>query len=132
MAEIDPALPSKHFDELLSPLPRRHANLLLQLRTGHVPLQTYFARIGKTAAATCPTCHEEPESVAHFLLRCSTYTLHRAVHFLPLGHSGRTLRTLLNTEDALRPLFKFINATGRLRRVFGELADIPACGDGDA
>ncbi|KAL7280763.1 hypothetical protein ACG7TL_005707 [Trametes sanguinea] len=131
MAEVDPSLPSKKFDELLAALPRRHANLLLQLRVGHIPLQTYFTRIGKTADATCPTCHEEPESVAHYLLRCPTYDLHRAVHFLPLGFSGRNLRTLLNSQDALRPLFKFINATGRLRRVFGELVDVPALDDAD-
>ncbi|CDO75057.1 hypothetical protein BN946_scf184757.g12 [Trametes cinnabarina] len=130
VAEIDPSLPSKKFDELLVSLPRRHANLLLQLRLGHVPLQTYFARISKAASATCPTCHEEPETVSHYLLRCPTYSLHRAVHFLPLGFSGRNLRTLLNTDEALRPLFAFINATGRLRRVFGELADIPELGDG--
>ncbi|CDO70034.1 hypothetical protein BN946_scf184551.g2 [Trametes cinnabarina] len=132
MVDIDPALPSKAFDELLVSLPRRHANLLIQLRVGHVPLQAYFARIGNAADATCPTCREEPESVAHYLLRCSTYTIHRAVHFLPLGFSGRNLRTLLNMEDALRPLFKFINATGRLRRTFGELADITMSGDSEA
>ncbi|KAL7284522.1 hypothetical protein ACG7TL_001813 [Trametes sanguinea] len=123
MAEIDQALPSKRFDELVCSLPRRHANLLLQLRVGHIPLQVYFARIGKTASPTCPTCGEEPETVAHYLLRCPTYWLHRAVHFLPLGFTGRNLATLLNSEDAIRPLFNYVNATGHLRRLFGELAD---------
>ncbi|CDO73528.1 hypothetical protein BN946_scf185013.g163 [Trametes cinnabarina] len=128
MAEIDPNLPSKQFDELICSLPRRHANLLLQLRIGHVPLQAYFARIGKAASATCPTCGEGPETVQHYLLLCPTYALHRAVHFVSLGFSGRNLATLLRNEDALRPLFAYVNATGRLRRVFGELADLPTQG----
>ncbi len=131
MVDIDRDLPSRKYAERISRLPRRHANLLLQLRTGHVPLQTYFERIGKALTSTCPTCREEPESVRHYLLSCPTYVLHRAVHFRPLGYSGRKLSTLLNTEDALRPLFAYINATGRFRQVFGSLPDLPDEEDGD-
>ncbi|KAI0745586.1 hypothetical protein C8Q76DRAFT_600892, partial [Earliella scabrosa] len=91
----------------------------LQLRTGHVPLNTYLERIGKTLSRTCPACGEAPETVKHFLLDCADFSLHRAVHLCPLGHSGRTLSTLLNTDDTLKPLFAYINATGRLRSSFG-------------
>ncbi|RPD60879.1 hypothetical protein L227DRAFT_464700, partial [Lentinus tigrinus ALCF2SS1-6] len=115
-------LPSKKYGALVAALPRRHANLLIQLRTNHVPLQTYLARIGKVMTATCPTCEEAPETVAHYLLACPTYGLHHAVHFRPLGFSGRNLSTLLNSKDAIRPLFTYINATGRFRAVFGDLA----------
>ncbi|KAI0323315.1 hypothetical protein GY45DRAFT_1223429, partial [Cubamyces sp. BRFM 1775] len=101
----------------------------VQFRTNHVPLHFYLARIGKVDAATCPTCGSAPETVAHFLLACPTYTLHRAVHFRPLGFSGRNLKTLLNSKDALRPLFDYVNATGRLRAVFGSL-ELPD-NDGD-
>ncbi|KAH9847031.1 hypothetical protein C2E23DRAFT_704729, partial [Lenzites betulinus] len=93
----------------------------VQFRTNHVPLQSYLERIGKAPSATCPTCGDAPETVHHFLLVCPTYALHRAVHFMPLGFSGRTLATLLNSKDALRPLFTYINATGRLRTVVGAL-----------
>ncbi|KAL1937221.1 hypothetical protein VTO73DRAFT_14448 [Trametes versicolor] len=121
MAEVDRTLPSKKYDDLIAALPRRHANLLVQLRTNHLPLQAYLARIGKTDSATCPTCGGAPETVQHFLLACPTYSLHRAVHFTPLGFFGRNLATLLNTKAALRPLFSFINATGRLRTAVGAL-----------
>ncbi|OSD02297.1 hypothetical protein PYCCODRAFT_1356049, partial [Trametes coccinea BRFM310] len=114
-------LPSKKFDELVCALPRRHANLLLQLRTGHIPLQAHLARISKAPSPLCPTCQEEPETVAHYLLRCPTYWLHRAVHFVTFGFTGRNLAVLLNSDDAMGPLFKYVNATGRLRRVFGEM-----------
>ena len=124
MAEIDGGLPSQKYEKLITPLSRRHANLLMQLRTGHIPLNTYLERIGKSLARTCPACGEAPETVKHFLVDCPDFSLHRAVHLHPLGHSGRTLSTLLNTEDALQPLFAFINATGRLRSSFGKIPDL--------
>lgn len=40
---------------------------------------------------------------------------------MSLGFSGRTLATLLNSKAALRPLFTYVNATGRLRTVVGAL-----------
>ncbi|CDO77562.1 hypothetical protein BN946_scf184912.g61 [Trametes cinnabarina] len=89
----------------------------------------YLHRFGRAPDATCPTCLQEPETVAHYLFACPTYSLHRAIHFRTLGFSGRTLRTLLNSRDALRPLFAYINATGRLRTVFGALPD--PCPDDD-
>ena len=125
MADLTKGLPSDRYADLIKPLPRRHAGVLMQLRTGHVPLQTYLERIGKSLTRTCPTCGEAPETVYHFLVECSTYSLHRAVHFSPLGRSDRTLKALLTKDRALRPLLEFVNATGRLRRVFGELQTIP-------
>ncbi|KAL7280944.1 hypothetical protein ACG7TL_005893 [Trametes sanguinea] len=68
---------------------------------------------------------------SHFLFACPTYALHRAVHFAPLGFSGRTLATVLNTKDAIRPLFAYINATGRFRSIFGALPDPDPDSEGD-
>ena len=130
LAEIDKSLPSKSYGQLISGLSRRHANLLSQLRTNHVPLQTYLARIGKSLTSTCPTCREAPETVPHYLFACPTYALHRAVHFRPLGHSGRTLANLLNKADNLRALFNYINATGRFRSIYDSL-DIALPDDSD-
>ncbi|KAH9893631.1 hypothetical protein C8Q73DRAFT_601258, partial [Cubamyces lactineus] len=96
----------------------------IQLRTNHVPLQAFLERIGKADTATCPTCGSAPETVSHYLLACPTYTLHRAVHYRPLGFTGRNLKTLLNSKNAIPSLFGYINATGRLRAAFGAL-EIP-------
>ncbi|EIW59062.1 uncharacterized protein TRAVEDRAFT_122293 [Trametes versicolor FP-101664 SS1] len=114
-------MPSKKYGALIADLPRRHANLLIQFRTNHVPLQAYMERIGKASSATCPTCGEAPETVQHYLLACPTYSLHRAVHFAPLGFSGRTMSALLNAKTSLRLLFNYVNATGRLRSAVGAL-----------
>lgn len=125
MADITEALLSSRTLSSPPPRPRRHAGIVMQLRTGHIPLQGYLARIGKVLLGPCPTCGEAPETVYHFLVECDTYSLHRAVHFAPLGRSDRTLKRLLTSDRALRPLLQFVNATGRLRHVFGALCAIP-------
>ena len=61
------------------------------------------------------------ETTAHFLLRCPTYSLARAINYAPLERDKRNLRSLLGDEKALRPLFKFIEATGRFRSTHGSL-----------
>lgn len=71
LAEADKSLPSKNYGQLIAGLSRRHANLLLQLRTNHVPSQTHLARIGKALTSTRPTCREAPETVAHSLTTSS-------------------------------------------------------------
>ena len=108
----------------MKPLARRHANLLTQLRTGHVPLYAYLKRINKSLTNTCPTCAEAPETPAHYLLDCPSYAIHRAIHFRTLGREGRKLSVLLNSRAALRPLFAYINATERFRRIFGLLPEL--------
>ncbi|KAG2143391.1 uncharacterized protein EDB93DRAFT_1088328, partial [Suillus bovinus] len=43
---------------------------LIQLRTGHIPLNKLLHRI----FSMCPACEEREESVHHFLLSCPVYT----------------------------------------------------------
>ncbi len=130
LVDIDGALPSKKYDELCTSLPRRHANLLFQLRTGHVPLNKHLARIGKVLSESCPMCGEAAETVAHYLLVCPSFAMNRAAHYAPLGFSGRRLKVLLNSPKAMRPLFGYINSTARFRRVFGTLT-APDCSNDD-
>ena len=47
MHKIDPSLPSAKFSLLVHHLPRRHASAIIQLCTGHAPLNHHLARIGK-------------------------------------------------------------------------------------
>lgn len=64
MRRIDPTAPSKHFLKLTSNLPRRrHASILMQLRTGHLPLNHHLHQIGKLGAPTCTSCGEDGETV---------------------------------------------------------------------
>ena len=102
-----------------------------QLRTGHVPLYAHLHRINRSTTSTCPTCGEAPETPTHYLLDCPTYAIHRAIQFRTLGREGRKLAVLLNSKNALRPLFAFINATERFRRIFGLLPELEDKEDDD-
>ena len=48
---IDPDMPLTHYLKLASEMRRLHASLIVQLCTGHVPLNKYLCRIGKADSA---------------------------------------------------------------------------------
>ncbi|KAG2029191.1 hypothetical protein BDR03DRAFT_881577 [Suillus americanus] len=74
--EIDPSFPSNHFNKLADDYPRKHATLLIQLRTGHIPLNKHLHRISRSPSPTCPACEEREESVHHWIQwRHLTWTL---------------------------------------------------------
>ncbi|OBZ69759.1 hypothetical protein A0H81_10502 [Grifola frondosa] len=121
-SRLDKQLPSKRYEKLIGKLPRRQANLLFQLRTEHVPLQKHLHRIRRADTPICPSCLAAPETVHHFLLTCPAHAHHRWDHLdRSLGRAGRSLNYLLNTSSALKPLFSYINATGRLQQTFGDV-----------
>jgi ribonuclease HI len=98
-----------------SSLPRARAVLLYRLITGHVPLRHHLFRIQAVDSPTCEQCHEAPETVAHFLMRCPAYA---DVRHEILGFRGRDylhLDFLFSSREALLPLFDFIRVTGRFR-----------------
>ncbi|KAI0715129.1 hypothetical protein C8Q76DRAFT_729717 [Earliella scabrosa] len=122
LARLDPGLPSPRFmTKLAAPLRRRQLALLLQLRTGRIPLNDHLAHIGKVPRSTCPTCRQAPETVRHYLLECSTYARHRWRLTHSLGRAGLSLSTLLNTTSALTPLFRYIADTRRFFATFGNV-----------
>ena len=103
-------------------IPRRNASLLVQLRTRHVPLNKYLHRIKRADSPLCPACEGGSESVLHFLVTCPAYKpLRRPLHHA-LKRQSHSLNVLLNDPAAFRPLFHFINRTGRFHDTFGNLA----------
>jgi hypothetical protein len=98
----------KHFLKLASNLPRRHTSILMQLRTGHLPLNHHVHQIGKLGAPTCTSCGEDDETLVHFLLRCPAHENHRHVLAQRLFRGGtRTLklqRTTLQTQFNSTPI----------------------------
>jgi hypothetical protein len=119
--QIDNTAPSSSFQSLVMDIPRRHASILVQLRTGHVPLNKYLHRIKRADSPLCPACEGGTESVLHFLVTCPAYEPFRRPLHQALKRHSRSLNVLLNDSAALRPLFQFINRTGRFRATFGDV-----------
>ena len=121
LARIDTSLPSKSFLQLIASLLRRHASLLLQLRTGHAPLSYHLHRITKADSPACPECGHPRETVAHFLLDCVTYRAARARMAFRLGPAAHSLQALLTEPKAIRHLFCYIHKTRRFVASYGDL-----------
>ncbi|QRV84548.1 Reverse transcriptase from transposon X-element protein [Ceratobasidium sp. AG-Ba] len=109
---IDESTPSNAFHKLAQTMPRRHASLLIQLRTGHVPLNAYLHRFGHVESASCPACNQRAETVEHFLMHCSAYEQERRRRNAAFPASANSLTTLLSSKEAVRHLLTYIRETG--------------------
>ncbi|KZT42860.1 hypothetical protein SISSUDRAFT_955780, partial [Sistotremastrum suecicum HHB10207 ss-3] len=94
---------------------------LVQLRTGHAPLKKHLYDIQRADSPICDACEIEPETVLHFLVDCRKRVEHRLPLTLALGRAARSVPVLLNSPEALSPLFQFIARTKRFKSVFGDL-----------
>lgn len=118
---IDNTLPSAKYLQQTADIPRKHAALLIQLRTGHAPLKKHLHRIERTASPTCPACEMYPEAVDHYLLRCPAFERARQVLFIEAGRPARSIKPLLNHPKLLKPLFRYIHSTHRFHAQLGHM-----------
>jgi ribonuclease HI len=115
MALVDPDLAHTKFAKLTRSISRNQASLLFQLRSGHVPLNTYLNRIRKVDSLICPSCQLYREMVMHYIMRCETHSVARQIMFNAAGRDARNLGKLLSMLELLPHLFRYIRSTGRLR-----------------
>lgn len=123
---IDKSCPSKAFRIATEKLPRRHASILIQLRTGHAPLNAHLHRTKCAPSPKCPKCHNKDETVHHFLIECPGYDTYRRELEATIRQGARSLSNLLSNNKAFRPLFKYIHKTRRFEGTFGNLNLPPA------
>ncbi|KAI5898855.1 uncharacterized protein SCHCODRAFT_02487465, partial [Schizophyllum commune H4-8] len=86
---------------------------LTQLRSGHVGLFAYLARVRAVDSALCTTCGTE-ETVDHYLFECRRYK--DARHRLRVAVGGRRLdrACVLGEVKNRAALLAFVQETGRL------------------
>jgi hypothetical protein len=128
---IDPSMPSARYREAVDWLPRKHAGLLIQLRTGHAPLNKHLFTIKCADSPVCPACEDAFETVHHFLISCPAHEPYRRALAHKLGRESRELATLLSHPSALKPLFHYITRTRRFKETHGDL-EIPDTPDNSA
>jgi ribonuclease HI len=124
LQHVDPTMPSNQYRKMADSISRKHSGLLIQLRTGHVPLNKHLYNIKSADSPICPACEDAHETVHHFLLSCPVYERHRRDLFFNLHRGSRSLATLLSNPKAIKHTFKFIGKTGRFKLTHGNL-DIP-------
>jgi hypothetical protein len=112
MALVDPDLSHTKFAKLTRSISRNQASMLFQLRSGHVPLNTYLSRIKKVNSPICPSCQLYRETVMHYIMRCETHFDARQIMFNTAGRDARDLGNMLSTLELLPHLFHYIRSTG--------------------
>jgi hypothetical protein len=114
-------MPSKHYQKMADSLPRKHMSLLIQLCTGHAPLNKHLFNMKLTDSPICPACEDAYEMVHHFLLSCLVYKHHRRDLFFKLKRGSRSLSTLLTHPHAIKHVFKFIGKTRHFKATLRDL-----------
>jgi ribonuclease HI len=119
---IDPTLPSKNFITGTSDLSRTQTSLLMQLRTGHIPLNQYLHRINRNDTPYCQHCPTSIEDVPHLLLSYSKHALHRHNLVIALKRKAHEVSHLLSDPKAIYHTLNFLNDTGRFEHIYGDIS----------
>jgi ribonuclease HI len=127
---IDSNYPFSGFRKIQDKLTRAKASLLMQLRTNHIPLNSYLSRFGAADSPRCATCWTRTqtninETIRHFLFDCPTYNWERAEMDQALGRDSRNMKALLSSERHIAILLTYIGRTRRLRTKPGDVILLP-------
>ncbi|KAF8580661.1 hypothetical protein K439DRAFT_1356468 [Ramaria rubella] len=88
------------------------SSLLLQLHTGHVPLNKHLHQIGRTALPKCPHCPDCEETVHHLIMMCPAYVAERQTLQYKLRQGARSIKNLLSQPKAIPHLLRYVRETG--------------------
>jgi hypothetical protein len=121
MKNTDPNTPLGKYVQLITPLPRKLASILTQLRTGHTPLAKHLHHLGKNDSPKCPACQQNDKTIQHLILHCPAHREARQTLRNATGGRNINLTKLFTTKKTLCVLFMFVAATRHLQDTFGEL-----------
>jgi len=122
MNKIDGYLPSDNFLEIIDQLRRNQASVLLQLRTGHAPLNEVLYRIKRSETPDCPHCKNGiRETIHHYLLICPHYAEARRLLQAKLRREASSIPFMLRSRTGIPHLLRYISNTNRLKATFGEV-----------
>jgi ribonuclease HI len=122
---IDRALPGKHAQAIYDICKRREAGVFSQMRTGMARINSYLCKIGAAESDMCE-CGQAPETMEHFLFRCTRWETEREgmrqvgqdmmgnLSFFLGGKSVSDGAKWRPNLEAVRAAVKFALATGRL------------------
>ena len=111
--------------KISSVLSRAQTSLLIQLRTGQIPLNSYLHRIKKSDTRRCVNCWDAGrgsiiETVIHYLFECQAYAVECYDMDRALGRMLRDLQGILASLDKIKELLKFMGRTSRFKTRLGD------------
>ncbi|KAF5372349.1 hypothetical protein D9615_009262 [Tricholomella constricta] len=114
-------LPFNNFRRATEGLTRRQYSLIVQLRTGHAPLNKHLYRLTVVDSPKCQHCPDDEETLRHFLYQCSNYRHARTDMTAKLGRDAYAADTLYGTKKGIKALLQYIADTERLKDTFGDV-----------
>jgi hypothetical protein len=118
---IDADLPSRKSTKKITALSKGLMSIIVQLHTGHAPLNAHLFKIKKSDTELCPRCRDALETVHHFLFDCISYGHERHKRYMVLWRDSDSLSFLLSDLKGIRELGLYVNRTRRFRHIFGEI-----------
>jgi hypothetical protein len=120
MMRVDDTMPSNRFMKIVSTLNRRQAAVLMQLRTGAVPLNEHLFKTSCIDTPACK-CDMSIETVKHYLIECPLWNKQRRSLYRSLGRRSREVKTLLSNPKVIKDTLRFVAQTGRFKETFGDV-----------
>jgi ribonuclease HI len=121
IALIDDNFPYNSFRKRTYALTRNQASMMIQLRCGHVPLNGYLFKIGKSETEDCQGCLDPEndiqcsETVNHYLFECEAFDQEREELIARIKRRHLNLRDIMSKTDRMIALAKFVTKTGRFK-----------------
>ena len=117
----DDTFPFNKFRRSTYQLTRNQASTIIQIRSGHFPLNGYLHKIGKADTFLCQSCNEHNnvqcrETINHFLFECAAYEEARNDLANKIGRDNLNLLKIMKNTDHIRKLVSFVNRTGRFKQ----------------
>ena len=120
-SQIDTNFPFNRFCTNLFKLTRQQASLIMQIRTGHIPLNKHLQRITKADSDKCPKCNIGPgdnpvvKSVNHFVFDCTAHEVARRELIAKISRRHFNLLDIMTSTDNMKALVTYINRTQRFK-----------------
>ena len=95
---------------------------MIQIRSGHFPLNGYLHKIGKSDTEICLACLDQEngshrkETINHLIFECPAYNQDRDTMIEKIKRRHFNLSNMMANTDYMKILVNFINSTGRLKR----------------
>ena len=115
--------PFKKFNKKLLKLTRKQSGLVLQIHSGHLPLNHYLHKIKKSQTSNCPSCHvahnapPAPETIMHFLFHCPAHNIARDNLIEKIGPQHLNLADIMSKTDNILHLIDYVNKTEHLKTI---------------
>ncbi|KAF5381379.1 hypothetical protein D9615_008294 [Tricholomella constricta] len=117
------SFPFTGFRRVAEGLTRRQHSLLIQLRTGHAPLNKHLHRLQAVDTSRCEQCEDDvEETIRHYLYQCNKYRDERQDFRSALGRDAHTAEVIYGTRKGAKYLLQYVADTGRLKATFGDVS----------